>query len=374
MRPSPRPLLNVGLVVVVLCVVVIGGAWFTRDPGAQNPAAVDGHGDDLRHGSGPTNTPSTALLPPARSPAAMDLGQFTLERADDGDCPPGFECDRFVVRCPGIGTDGQGVIASSAPAGAALGVVVLFSGGGGQTWWSETGRSSSASHFLDDLRAEGMAVFQVRWRGGWLGAPPGERLGPALLACRPATVVRWIHDERSPDVSSAAPGTCGFCISGHSGGASQAAYALSHYGLASIIDALVPTGGPPHAALVKGCTPGGDPGYRFTPAGAGTIDASYGYQEAGPCARGDATFADRWQQDSVDTGGSDYQYSHTRVVILVGARDSGDVRTHADDYATRLQEAGSRMVSLMLVPDVGHSFFDSPVGLALLRQALLEEP
>jgi hypothetical protein len=65
---------------------------------------------------------------------------------------------------------------------------------------------------------------------------------------------------------------------GNSGGASRSSCALSHYGLESLLDAAVPSGGPPHAAQTKGCLrTSGQEAYWYDSGASATID-SYGFQ------------------------------------------------------------------------------------------------
>ena len=108
-------------------------------------------------------------------------------------------------------------------------------------------------------------------------------MGPAHLACRSASLIQWLHDTYYlPMGVSAAPLQCGFCLTGNSGGASQIAYSLAFYGLGDIVDAVVETGGPPHAALDKACL--NDPGFGYSERLDSVLDISYGFYrpELGP--------------------------------------------------------------------------------------------
>ena len=71
---------------------------------------------------------------------------------------------------------------------------MLATGGGGTAWWSEA--SSLAASFVDSLRADGFVVVQLRWVDPWLASAPGEDAGSGHLACRPATVFKWVHDNQ----------------------------------------------------------------------------------------------------------------------------------------------------------------------------------
>jgi hypothetical protein len=265
------------------------------------------------------------------------------------------------------------VLGTAPGEGPSRGVVMFFSGGAGTEWWAYT---PPALDFLNGLRRDGFTVVQVRWIDPWLVAAPGEQAGPARLACRPATTIQWVHDNLYVSLSNPGlkKGECGFCITGQSGGASQVSYALSHYGLEDIVDAVIPTGGPPHAALAKGClrNPGEDAYWFASPGPAFVIDLSYGYRGNGPCSRHDPAFTARWQQDSVDTGGSDYVHAgKTRIHFILIAGDPTVAPAHALDYAARLRPApASPWVTVQSVPGTEHEIVRSPEGLAALGEAL----
>ncbi|CAN5742268.1 hypothetical protein BH20ACT2_BH20ACT2_09930 [soil metagenome] len=253
---------------------------------------------------------------------------------------------------------------------------MFFSGGPGKDFYAE---DNSATEVLATLGEQGLEVVQVRWSFGWLRAAPGEQAGPAALACRPATVVGWVHDNYAEQAEGAAgeapPGTCGFCLTGNSGGASQIAYALSHYGLAPLVDVLVASSGPPHAQLGKGClrTQGEEP-YWFEASNRQVIDSSYGAdREGGPCVSSDASFVPRFDADSIDLGGEDYRYLTTRVHFIVSPGDSV-VAVRARDLAEKLRQSGSPWVTVQEVPDMTHNIQQSPEGLAALEAALLGQP
>jgi hypothetical protein len=311
-------------------------------------------------------TGATATATVAAAGETLPLGVLRLEgRAD----PCGaFSCQRFVVSCPGVSEDESGVYRFAPHAGAARGLVAFFSGGFGTDYWSED--DPGALRFLDQLRGDGFDVVEVRW-GSWLRAPAGEQTGPARLACRPATVIRWVHDNLYARLGlTPSAGRCGFCVTGNSGGASQVSYALSHYGLERILAGVFPTGGPPHTALDAACLarPGEEHlSYQGT-AAVGIIDRSYGFTRGGPCQRRDPAFEPFWERDSIDIGGSDYLHP-TRIHFLVGSRDRG-IHPHAQVYADRLRAAGSRPV-LQVVEGLGHPIAPSPEGRAALRNALL---
>jgi hypothetical protein len=264
-------------------------------------------------------------------------------------------------------------VATAQPTGPVRGLVVLASGGQGDQWWSTV--TPLGGPFADSLRADGFVVVQLRWVDPWLASAPGEDAGPGHLACRPATVFRWVYDNQFSPLGLAATreGVCGFCISGNSGGASQVSYALSFYGLEPILDAVIPTSGPVHSALTKGCLQVvGEEAYWYDNGYRGTIDSSYGFSSGqGPCFVHDATFVPRWMAESTDTGANDLFYTGTRVVVIVGGRDTTYAPAHARDFAAALERAGTPNVTLQTVGAMGHRIQASADGLSALHDALL---
>jgi pimeloyl-ACP methyl ester carboxylesterase len=304
--------------------------------------------------------------------APLPLGNLSLTTATDSSCPSGHTCRGFKVACPSVQRTARGFLAR-APARSARvrGLVVISTGGQGTQWFSAKGAQGAS--FVSDLQRDGFVVVQLRWVDPWLVSAPGEDAGSGHLGCRPATAFKWVHDRWFVPLGvPAGPiGRCGFCITGNSGGASQSSYALSHYGLESLLEAVVPTGGPPHAAQAKGCLRNaGQDAYWYASGSAATIDSSYGFQgTSGPCALHDASFVPRWDAESVDTGGSDYLHEQTRVHFILGGADNSSAPAHARDYAARLKAAGSPYVTLQVIPGMGHSIVNS-AGLGALRSAL----
>jgi hypothetical protein len=305
--------------------------------------------------------------------APLPLGTVTLTSDSDPTCPAGHTCQGVQVTCPAVSRPARAFLATAPATAPVRGLVMLASGGGGTGWWS--GGGGLAASFVDSLRADGFVVVQLRWVDPWLASAPGEDAGSGHLACRPATIFKWVHDKQFVPlgVPAATIGTCGFCISGNSGGASQVSYALTFYGLASILDAVVPTSGPPHAAQAKGCLRNaGQEAYWYDASATATIDSSYGFAAGqGPCATHDASFIPRWDAESADTGGNDFFYPRTRVVVILGGQDASSAPPHARDFAARLNLAGTPYLTLQTVTNMAHPIQQSSDGLAALHAALL---
>jgi len=304
----------------------------------------------------------------------MALGTLSLLTNVHPPCITGSTCYAFkVANCPAVSLPARGRLATAAPTTTARGVMVFFSGGDGSALWSDGNGLDGA--FLDDLRAQGFWIIQVGWIDGWTMAAPGEDSGSAHLACRPATVVRWAYDNVYVPLGLVhTPERCGFCITGNSGGSSQVAYALTSYGLDSILDGAFPTSGPTHAAQEKGCVLGPQH-YAYAEAEAQRFDDAAGYNGSpGPCVLHDPSYGARWQEESVDTGANDLVYPTTRVDVIIGALDCGDAPAHASDFYDALAGAGTPFVSLDAIPNMHHAITNSQDGLDALEDAILDRP
>ncbi|MGH9157756.1 MAG: hypothetical protein ACRD1K_18410, partial [Acidimicrobiales bacterium] len=287
-------------------------------------------------------------------------------------CPPGAACQAVRITCPGARLPARAVVAVAPARSAARGVALFFSGGNGTGFWSR----GEAGTPLTALHDGGLTTVQVAWVDSWLMSAAGEEAGHAALACRPATVIAWAHDTLfAPLGLPEEAGRCGFCVTGNSGGASQVSYALSHYGLDVLLDAVVPTGGPPHGDLVKGCLRvAGQEAYWYSQDGAegyGGLDGAYGFgPTGGPCQSNDPAYAPRWSAHSIATGGTDYVHPDTRVHFVQGTEDRTVSPAHGGDYAARLRSAGSPRVVVEVV-ESGHTLQRDPEGAAAIVAALL---
>ena len=335
---------------------------------AVRPASGPGAGP--RATTDRTSSPGRVVPTDIEERPPLPLGAALPAEFPYPGCPDGHECRQLAVACPNVREEARVTIAIAHPQTDARGVVVFFSGGGGRDWWADEG---STDAFLADVRSEGLAVVQVRWKDEWLGASTGEQAAPHRLACRTATLLGVIHRDVYQRLDAPEPerGRCGFCLTGSSGGASQIAYAMAFYGLDDLVDVVIPTGGPPHAALAKGCLR--DPAFQkywYEGASVQTIDTSWGFRGGGgPCVSHDEAFREEWDAASVDLGGHDYTHPDTRIHVILGERDR--VSPHAEDYVARLRAGGSPDVTYEVVPGMGHSIADSPDGLNALLRALL---
>lgn len=311
--------------------------------------------------------PSTAAADPP-----LPLGTVT-EAAPPTDCPAGSVCRGLSVAVPGLSEAAIAYLSIFEPTVTARGVVVMFSGGGGNNWYLE---GETSQRLGADLMSDGFRLVQVAWPDNWNTASIGELAGVAKVAGRPATVIDWVHDNYylPLGVTPSHVGECGFCITGNSGGASIVAYAISFYGLDGMLDAIVPTGGPPHSDIVKGCLQIDDFGYAIS--NARQVDLTYGFggKNDGACElrNGSTVWTDRWTADSLALAPSAKVFPATRVEVLVGADDTTGAIPHSVAYYNSLVAAGSPYVSHQTMQGVGHGVTKSEQGVVAIRAALLD--
>ena len=298
------------------------------------------------------------------------LGDFRLQRSRlEGTL---VELLSFEVQCPHLAEAATGILRVSRPSADARGVVVLTSGQHGTGLWSA---SNLAQRAIAQLCDRGLTVVELAWDKSWLSAAAGLREGVVALAARPATVFRWVHEEYfKASGLSHVPGRCGFALAGVSGGASQLTYALTHYGLAAIVDLAIPISGPPHAAQEKGCLRNPqEQDYWYDEMHSKIIDLSYGFDsEGGPCARHDRSWTGRWLVEGNASAGIHY-FPHTTVHMILGARDRTESVAHALDFLLRLRASGSPRTSLEIVDSMGHLVQHSSAGIEAVVHALLPD-
>jgi hypothetical protein len=231
----------------------------------------------------------------------------------------GGRCYEIQVTCPDIAAPARARLKVAGAGKAPKGTILFTSGGLGTEWYEGT---AETSRILNDVAAAGFRTVQLQWVDSWLFGSLGREEGQARLGCRPATVARWVHDQLHEPAASRA-----FCATGHSGGAAQVAYMLSHYGLDDILSAVVPTGGPPMGRIDRSCTRDDprnaqiafpdwatriiDVGFGFLPPGGLQGFDPFKAPAVGPCARGERTFGEKFRQASVASGDGDYVHPRT---------------------------------------------------------------
>jgi hypothetical protein len=320
-------------------------------------------------------------------PHDPSTGKLTIESGGDADCArkaPGSTCTRFSIQsCHGAATKLTGYYArANPPAGVPIrAALVIFSGGSGAFYWQQQAPDGGSEDqringLLSDLRGAGFVILQVRWASDWLAADAGQDDG-LHMACRPALISKYLHDHVWAPLGKANNvGACGFCLMGVSGGASSVAWQLTHFMTESYVDAIFPSGGPPHAAMAKGCVPSGPAESAYDYLGGSSvkqIDAPFKSGTGRHCRDHDASFRSTWDANSIDTpeAGGDHDHPATRVHLIDGGEDR--LRTHGYDWMLRMwaEPGASPYTGFEIVPGGPHSVSTSDEGMARLKAALL---
>ena len=298
----------------------------------------------------------------------------------------GGDCYEIQVTCPEVVTPARARLIVGAPGGGSPRGTILFTTGGLGTGSYEA--SPQSRRILTELSAAGFRTVQLQWIDSWLLGSSNKEEGHVRLGCRPATVARWVHDHLYEQRPSTA-----FCATGHSGGAAQVSYMLSHYGLADILAAVVPTGGPPMGRMDRSCIrdDAGNASVAFPDWATRIIDAGFGFlppgdahdfnpfqaPAVGPCARGDSSFREKFRQASVASGDADYVYPRTMVWFVFEGIDDTHAVAMGTTYYDLLVKMGSPLVRKTVVPDVNHAgpngLYNSPKGIESIRDILLNE-
>lgn len=279
-------------------------------------------------------------------------------------------CFDLEVTCPQLAEPAAVTLMVNHPAPQvpSRGTILFTTGSGGGRLWQTFG--PAARNAIRTLNAEGFLTVQVSWTDAWLTGAAGAEEGQVRLACRPATVAGWVYNvlhEETPETA--------FCATGNSGGASQIAYMLTHYGLADLVNAAVFSGGPVMSRIDQGCL-GGPPaeGFPVTYSGeqADLIDLGFGFLAGdGPCRARDPAFASAWHEASHNTLDTEsYVYPETLLWFVFGELDVGSARGQGLLFRQRVLAAGSPMVGMSVAPDTGHDTPSTAAGAGLIRAAL----
>lgn len=250
-------------------------------------------------------TPLAARALPLGS--VVNHGEIRCPFMGEYSAATGAACYSLTVSCPDTADIGARVaIANSS---AKRGSITMMGAGPGQIFFTDL--------FANKYVELGYQTAQIAFSAPWEDSGPGA--GSILkAACRPATVFDWIDKNFHPR-SRSAP----FCMQGYSAGGAAIAYALTHYGLKSEIDAAMLTAGPPFGDLYKGCTGGGPvpiaacgPGaetyFRFPHNGGGSMLDRW--EHTSTCSNNPTPLDEAiWRSSSIDSPGADFSYPQTKI-------------------------------------------------------------
>ena len=127
--------------------------------------------------------------------------------------------------------------------------------------------------------ASGYDIVQFKYLGwGWPNPIEGNKQGFLRLACRPATIIKWVHDNWHRS------GT--FMVIGSSQGSAALGYSMAMYGVHQFVDRAVYISGPPMTELVTACL-ATDNRQLAHPSESWLVDEPDGYLNSyGPCTLG----------------------------------------------------------------------------------------
>jgi hypothetical protein len=354
------------LLVLVLALIPMRGVKATTeiDSTEKQNMVPDGHFMPLMFGD------LSASINSQLTNAPRPLGNVVV-RSGPTDCG-GQSCYLVRVRgCSDVVRNADVYVKVGEPTSSpAQGTILFASGLTGNKYFGEWG--TQAQRILAELRAAGFRTVQIKWKTIWFYGAPGALEGTMKLACRSATVARWVYDNFHPQ-DTPTP----YCFYGHSNGASQGAYAITQYGLSNIFSTVMFNSGPNWTNNNEACLHE-DPAYQslwFPLNFRKTFDKSFGFASdgSGACARQDPTFHDAFYNSSVVTADWSYVYTNTMVAFIFGANDASTTRNHGMYYYDAVVNAGSPLVRLDVVPGAGHDTFKTVAGADTIRDVLISE-
>lgn len=332
-----------------------GGGGSVDAPGAAD-GAVDGPPIDAR----PDGLGSVDNVPGSCSNGSL----------------PRTSCRLLRVSCPDVADVQVEIRITDPPTGTSrIGTVVLGTGGGGTSYYEG---DAVARAMMLDLSDAGYRLVQRQWIGGdgWITGPGGF---PAV-SCRYATLLQYIHDNIHQSSLTEA-----LCATGNSGGSSEIAYALARWGRGMILDAAVPTGGPPMGRLDHGCLDGADAAWQaecatlvgtsstcapiscsYSASAAMLIDSAYG---ADHCATTDATFRPTFLADSAAAPTNTFSYPATKLDFIYGADDCTEAVPLGLAFASQVTSPKT----ITFVPNTPHPVFSTPEGATAIYNAIVAD-
>ena len=202
------------------------------------------------------------------------------------------------------------------------GVLFMGPGNGSKTYTANNSSRLETTKTAQVLYDAGYEIYDLYWStaggaNGWLEGVGEVAGGYKGAFCGYAEVAKWINTKIMD-----APQT--MCALGNSGGSFQISYGLTYYGLDTLLDMVIFTGGPPVPRFDEACFAGGGPN-RTADATVG--DELNGWKGNGDyCTKGSApqSIKDIADRDSLisDLTPGKYAYSTTKVYSL-GAEGDG---------------------------------------------------
>lgn len=329
------------------------------------------------------------LFQPANPPAALGAASL-LSGPQLCDTATNQDCYNLSVSCPEINQDELATVkVGERTGGNDLGTILFFTGWVGDWFWdgstmlAGTLRSDPSllpvpdyplennQTIIANLRLAGYRTVQVKW-SNWFRSALGQPSGMKALACRPATVARWAYDNFHLQDRSRP-----FCATGHSNGASQVSYMLSHYGMSDIFSLAVLESGPNWSYIEYACL-NDTPEYLHLFAEQGernTIDWGFGYNNdgSGPCANSNTAWRTNFQGASLISSGGNYWYPHSMLAFQFGELDPTVTALQGKEFYNLLLQNKTSYLATRTIPGAGHFTTDTSQGAQAMEETLLAE-
>ena len=372
-QPEKLSPLRHGVIIGLCILIIIALCYHSGTANAQTPSEITPN-----HPSGNIDLFLPLVSKIAR--ISRNLGQVVV-LSTPTDCG-GDSCYNLRVTCPDVLQSRDASIRVGEPTGSPFAGTILFATGWtGTYYWGgapppiealSAGANPEviASNNWDiivALKAAGFRTVELKWNTNWFQAASGVPEGMALLACRPATVIRWVYDNLHEGDTSTP-----YCTTGHSNGASQVSYALAQYGLSSILSAVVNESGPNWTREDDHCilnssfpTLFGSPGDRATD------DWAFGFPNnaTGPCGTSNEAYRELFQAASLQSGQQGYSYPHTYVAFLFGELDKTATKAQGQAFYNFLVP-NTPLLSAQVISGAGHDVTGTNDGKQAMEDTL----
>lgn len=273
-------------------------------------------------------------------------------------CPNtgGANCTQYTlsVNCQGLPTRKAFVWDKKATGSTKAGIVFL-SGGFGTDFYSTFG--TEANKTVETVRKQGGQAFEITFDGssGWLTNNEGHGKD---ATCAVAEVIKWLNANKSNNPSL-------MCATGNSGGASVLSMGMTLWGLDTVLDSVVLSGGPGQVRMDLGCFDAGSPAYFQTMQERITNDRLAPWYPATYCQDASAP------QDIIDLASNqsivalseprDYDYPQTATSFIEGSLDP------AQNQAILYYNQITSNKNYEVLNGVSHSVATDPNGASRVR-------
>jgi hypothetical protein len=367
---SPRRVFSAGLLLLII-VLVASGAASSRARAAFDPTPKRPFEN--------FNSYLPLVGKSAQKITSRPLGQVAVISTPT-DCG-GDHCYNLRITCPDVLQTRDASLKVGEPTGSSyMGTILFATGWVGDWYWGDAAPTSALAagdsvqsiasnntDIINHLKAAGYRTVELKWTNNWFQAASGQVEGMARLACRPASVIRWVYDNiHLSDTSKP------YCASGQSNGASQVSYALAQYGLSNILSAVINESGPNWSREDDHCISNPDfPALFGSPGDRNTDDWAFGFLNDGngPCAKGDPAYKQQFINASLQYGHWQFSYPHTLVAFVFGGSDTTATKAQGQAFYDFLL-THTTLLSSQVVPGADHFVTDTIEGAQVMENTI----